>query len=315
MTALTLLPSLALALAAPDASISVKSLKTVLGVRPIALAAGPFGARFAASLENNTIRVYDVINLKVVRVLTGHPQPAYAVAWHPKGQILATGDESARIFLWDIKTGAKIREMRTHIRGIQALSFDASGTRLLSTGKDDVVKVYDVKTGKELRSIPGNGANFYSGTYLPGGSFAVGTLGDGVRVYSGSGVAKKYSGHEDRAVWDFDFHAPSNRLITAGRDSTAIVWDLKGAKKLQTLRGHGDWVNHVRLTPNGRFGFTASTDRTVKIWDMKALRSIGTLENMSSVGSPICVTADGNYLIGVNLDDWLQVFTISPRQP
>jgi WD40 repeat protein len=286
----------------------------VLGVKPIALAAGPYGARFAASLENNTIRVYDVINLKVVQVLIGHPQPAYAVAWHPNGQILASGDESARIFVWDIKTGKTIKQLRTHIRGIQALAFDATGTKLLSTGKDDVVKIYDLKTGKELRSINGSGANFYSATYMAGGSFGVGTLNDGVRVYGPSGVARKFMGHADLAVWDFDFHPASNRLVTAGRDATAIIWDLKANKKIQTLRGHGDWVNHVRLTPNGKYAFTASTDRTVKIWDMKAMKSVGTLDNMASVGSPLAVTADGNYLIGVNLDDWMQVFTINPPQ-
>ncbi len=293
---------------------AVTPLKTVLGVRPIALAAAPTGTRFAASLENNTIRIYDVINMAVVKVLIGHPQPAYAVAWHPKGTMIASGDESARIFLWDIKTGKKLKEMRTHTRGLQALSFDATGTRLLSTGKDDFVKVYDVKTGKEVRSIPGKGANFYSATFMPGGSFAVATLGDGIRVYGPSGVVRKYQGHSDGAVWDFDFNAGSNRLISGGRDATSICYDLKKAQKLQTFRGHGDWVNHVRITPNGRFAFSASTDRTVKIWNLKTNASAGKLENMASVGSPLCVTANGQFLVGVNLDDWLQVFTINPPQ-
>lgn len=306
--------SLIVAAVLGEPALSVKSLKTVYGVRPIALAAGPSGTRFAASLENNTIRIYDVINMAVVKVLIGHPQPAYAVAWNPKGTMIASGDESARIFLWDTKTGKKVREMRTHTRGIQSLCFDATGTRLLSTGKDDFVKMYDIKTGKELRSIPGKGANFYSATFMSGGSFAVATLGDGVRVYGNSGVARKFTGHSDGAVWDFDFNPKSNRLFSGGRDANAISYDLKKAQKIQTLRGHEDWVNHVRITPNGRYGFSASTDRTVRIWDLKTNTSAGKLENMSSVGSPICITANGQYLVGVNLDDWLQVFTISPAQ-
>jgi WD40 repeat protein len=302
------------AIALSQPAISVKPLKTVLGVRPIALTAAPTGTRFAASLENNTIRIYDVINLTVVKVLIGHPQPAYAVAWHPQATMVASGDESARIFLWDVKTGKKVKEIRTHIRGIQNLCFDATGTRLLSTGKDDVVKIYDVKTGKELRSIAGKGANFYSATYMPGGSFAVGTLGDGIRVYGPSGVVRKFQGHSDGAVWDFDYNASSNRLVSAGRDSTSIAYDLKKAQKIQTLRGHQDWVNHARITPNGRFAFTSSTDRTIRIWNLKTNTSAGQIENMSSVGTPICVTGNGQYLIGANADDWLQVFTINPPQ-
>lgn len=311
---MTLLSGLALT-SSIGQGISVTPLKTVLGLRPIALAAGPTGSRFAASIENSTIRVYDVFNLKVERVLIGHPQPAYAIAFHPNGQLLASGDESARIFIWDIKSGKKIKEMRTHIRGIQALNFDATGTKLLSTGKDDVVKIYDWKLGKELKSYNGNGANFYSATYMPGGSFAVATLSDGVRLYGPSGVAKKYQGHSDRAVWDFDYHAASNRLLTGGRDASALVYDLKAAKKIQSFKGHQDWINHVRFTPNGNFAFTASTDRTVKIWNMKTLASTGVIPNMTSVGSPLAVTADGAYLIGVNQDDYMQLFTIKPAQP
>jgi WD40 repeat protein len=313
MTMLSLLTGIAVA-ATAQAPLAVKPIKTVQGVRPIALVAGPTGTKFAASLENSTIRVYDVVNLKVLRVLSGHPQPAYAIAFHPKGQILASGDESARIYLWDLKTGKKIREMRTHIRGIQNLSFDSTGTRLVSTGKDDVVKIYDTKTGKELRSIPGNGANFYSATYLPGGAFAVGTLSDGVRVYGAQGVARKYGGHADGAVWDFDFNVKTNRMVTGGRDSNAIAHDYKGAKKIQTFRGHGDWVNSVALTPNGRFAFTASTDRTIRYWDMKSNRLVGMIENMTSVGSPMAITANGQYLVGVNLDDWMQIFELKPVQ-
>lgn len=315
MIVTSLIAGLAVANASYQAAPTVTSLKTIQGVRPIALAAGPFGSRFAASLENATIRIYDVINLTVVKVLIGHPQPAYAVAWNPKGTMIASGDESARIFLWDVKTGKKIREMRTHIRGIQALSFDSTGTRLVSTGKDDVVKIYDVKTGKELRSIPGKGINFYSAQYLPGGSFGVGTLGDSVRVYTPNGaLAKRYAAHDDKAVWDFDYSAKSNRLVTAGRDGKAAAFDLKTANRLQYLRGHEDWVVHTRLTPNGRFAFTSSTDRTVRIWNLKSLASAGKIENMSSVGSPLAVTANGQYLVGENIDGWMQVFEIKPPQ-
>lgn len=304
-----------LALIAPaQGAVTLKPIKTVMGVRPLAMAAAPTGTRFAASLENNTIRVYDVVNMKVVRVLIGHPVPAYAVAWHPNGQMIASGDESARIFLWDIKTGAKVKEMRTHIRGIQNLSFDASGNFLLSTGKDDVVKIYDTRTGKEIRTIKGNGANFYSATYTPGGGFAVATLGDGIRAYAGTKVAKKYTAHSDKAVWDFDFHTPTNRLISAGRDGTAAVFDLKGAKRLNSLKGHEDWVVHVRITPNGRYAVTGSTDRTVRLWDLKTYKPAGVVENMTTVGSPIAITANGQYVAAVNMNDWLQVFELVPRQ-
>ncbi len=294
--------------------LSVTPVKTVPGARILALAPGHVGSRFVASMENRAIRLYNASDRMIIREFQGHPQPAYAVACSDDGKRIASGDESGRIFVWHVASGGKAIEIRPHIRGVQALCFSKDGKRLLSTGKDDTVKVIDIASGKVLKNILGKGANLYSAKYLPGSEqWGVGTLGSGAKVYGGAQEVR-FMGHADNSVFDVDFHPPSKRALTAGRDATAMVWDLKTGKRIQTLRGHGDWVVHASFTPNGRFAATSSSDRTVKVWDMKSFACVKTLDNESAVGSPLCVTPDGQYLITASIDDSLQVNFLSPAQ-
>jgi len=63
--------------------------------------------------------------------------------------------------------------------------------------------------------------------------------------------------------------APDGRLVTAGDDKTARVWELKnrGAEPL-VLRGHEGWILALGFAPDGRL-VTAGVDRTVRVWDLK----------------------------------------------
>lgn len=303
-------------LAVSSAPITVTPGKPILGARALALAAAPSGARFAATLEDGTVRVYDAATRMTIKDLGKHPQPAYAIAWSADGAWIATGDESARIFLWDTRTWKKIREFRTHTRGIQSLSFNFPRTLLLSTGKDDVCKVYNLSTGKES-NYPGKGANFYGAKFISKmNDFAMADLGVGGRVYGSNGAVKSFfAGHGGQGAMNIAINRAGTRAVTAGKDATAIVWDMKGPKKLNSLKGHGDWIINCDFSPNGKLVATGSSDRSVRVWDVASFQRIGTLDNQSSVGSPVCFTADGKYLVTVNLDDVIQINTVNPAQP
>jgi WD40 repeat protein len=70
------------------------------------------GQRFAAtsSLDGKgEVRVYDVTSGKKVTLekVTG---PAYAVAWHPQGNVVASAGFDGKVWLHDQATGKLIRE-------------------------------------------------------------------------------------------------------------------------------------------------------------------------------------------------------------
>jgi WD40 repeat protein len=292
--------------------------KIVPELRPIALAAAPTGSKFVACMEDGSVRIIDATTRQTVKVLDKHPQPCYAVAWSKDGLLIATGDETARVWLSSAVSGKKIREYRVHIRGIEKLSFNVGSNLLISTGKDDAIKVYNLASNspKEEREILGKGINFYGATFSPTlpTTFVTATLGPGPRFYDAKtgGVAGFLTGHDGQGSFDMAYNASGTRTVSAGRDSTAILWDTKTDKKLGSLKGHQDWIMDVAFTPNGKYIATSSTDRTVKLWSIYNYQKVAEIQDQSFVGSPICFTADGKNLITVNDQGYLQYNSINP---
>ena len=317
---MNLLTLLTLAPAFQGSDPAVATLKVVEGIHPVAIAACPTGRRVAIALEDGSVQIMDSTTRQTVRKLAKHPQPCYAITWSPDGAFLATGDESARVFVEDTRNGGLVRQYRTATKGIQKLSFNAPRTLLAATGKDDTIRVYDLTdaTKKEKYLLLGKGANFYGAAFHPKlpTTLVTGILGSGGRQYdvvSGK-VTAFITGHGGQGVWDTAFNATGTRLVTSGRDSTAILWDTKGYKKLGSFKGHQDWVMSAVFSPNGKYVATASTDRTVRIWNTFTFKKVAELQNETSVGSPLSFSADGAVLASVDVAGNLQFSSINPAQ-
>ena len=315
---MTTLIFLAAAQAGP--TFTVKLEKTVPNLHPIAFAPAPLGSQVAMSMEDSTVRVLDAKTRNTTRNLATHPQPVYALSCSNDGAWIASGDESARIWIEDARNGSKVREYRTHTRGIQKLSFDSSRKFLASTGKDDQIKVYDTTdpAPKEKFSILGKGSNVYGAEFSPNSTrIATGILSDAGRVYDGTigKVISFFSYTGSQGTYDMAYNPTGTRIVTAGRDGTAVVFDAKTNKMIASLKGHQDWVIDAAFSPNGQFIATSSTDRTVKIWNAFSFAKVAELTDQSSVGSPLAWTADGNFLLTVDISGGLQVNRVSPAQP
>jgi len=306
--------------ATPPKELTVSVVKVEEALRPIALAASPFGTKFVAAMEDGTIRIIDAKTRQTVKKLTTHVQPAYGIAWSQDGSLVATGDETARIFVENVLNGKMEHQYRTHTKGIEKLSFNSTRQYLVSTGKDDFVKVYDLSTRKikECCSVAGHGLNFYGATCHPKAPyiFAVGDLAAGGEILDARNgkLSRFIVGHGNQGVYDIAYNPSGTRYVTAGRDATAIVWDAKSAKKVGTLKGHLDWIMDTVYSPNGKYIATSSTDGTVKVWNSFTLQKVADLPHQLSVGSPLCFTADGSSLITVNDAGNLEFNSLSPIQ-
>jgi pleiotropic regulator 1 len=91
-------------------------------------------------------------------------------------------------------------------------------------------------------------------------------------------VIRHYHGHLS-AVYSLALHPTIDVLITAGRDSTARVWDMRTKANIHTLVGHTNTIASVVSQASDPQIITGSHDSTIRLWDLAAGKSICTLTN------------------------------------
>ena len=120
-------------------------------VRDIAFS--PTNEKYVTCSADKTLRISDLKNGLVEKVLEGHGSDASTVDWHPYYSLLASGGKDRYIKIWDPRQKGEICSMYNHTNSITKVRFSESGDYLLSGAKDQMVKLFEIRTMKELKSF------------------------------------------------------------------------------------------------------------------------------------------------------------------
>jgi serine/threonine protein kinase/WD40 repeat protein len=105
----------------------------------------------AASLEDNTIRIWDVDEGRSTVTLEGDSSNGMIVAFHPGGDLLASRGWSGVLRLWDIRTGRQVLSMPSG--WLPELRFSRDGSRLSAREGDGRAEILEVSYQTECRSL------------------------------------------------------------------------------------------------------------------------------------------------------------------
>jgi hypothetical protein len=67
-------------------------------------------------------------------------------------------------------------------------------------------------------------------------------------------------------VWNIQFSADGERVITGSDDLSACVWDARTGYALMEPLLHGGRVLRAEFSPNGSLAATLSVDHTLRLW-------------------------------------------------
>jgi WD40 repeat protein len=103
-------------------------------------------------------------------------------------------------------------------------------------------------------------------------------------------------------LWDPTF-SRDGKLLAVGEDAVedstqqgsggrVRLYDMEKLEELPSLRGHGDVVNSVAFSPDGRTLVSGSWDRQIKIWDLR------TGEERMTMRSPVLIPYRLQFALG-----------------
>ncbi len=185
----------------------------------------------------------------------------HVIAKNPRNNTIAVGCDDLR--LYDMKTGAI---QRTDLPGSFHFVCFHPSRELLAAANGWNVVVVDTRSMKIIAKLPTDHPVFSIDFGLKNDTLIV--CGQGVHVWNFQTVKKvrSFLGHDQHVVKSR--HLPvANKIITAAKDATFKIWDLKASVNPRMISHHGKPVRQIDFSPDQKWIASASEDGKVVIFD------------------------------------------------
>jgi WD40 repeat protein len=229
------------------------------------------------------------------RVITNHVTwgNPMAISTHNQWLALSTASRScssncAGVELFNIRKGNLLRTLSTtkSLGGVTSVAFSPDGSQLASGGTGGVV-IWDAVTGRCLRKL--DAGDVTSVAFSPdGGTLITGHRMSRVKIWNSTDgrIIKALSTHvvgsmdgprlnaELRARSGAMVFSPDGMFLASAvangrhREEEIGIWDAGRWELVRTLRGrHGDGVNQLVFSADGKWLASAGNDRTAGLWN------------------------------------------------
>ena len=165
------------------------------------------GKLFVASDKQGQIKVVDVYNKSILRILKGHTNAVRSCCWSTDNVHIFSGADDSSVKYWDLSTGSLLWENKSfhsdYIRSVDACP--NSPNLFISGSYDHTIALWDIRMRNNSNSSSSSGS------------------GSSMSEYSGKSVMS-FTGHE-QPVTQCKF-SPSGSLIISASGNQLKIWDI-----------------------------------------------------------------------------------------
>jgi WD40 repeat protein/tetratricopeptide (TPR) repeat protein len=208
------------------------------------------GTRLVTCSRDQSVIVWDAVNVAPLAVLRGFPDELYSAAMSPDLTQVAAGGGDGMIFITDARNP---REYQT-------------------------VGTEDVAVDNYLSPLVWS----HDGEYLAASGGRDGTTV--VHYSQGLQVATRLAGAHASPLASLDFGPGGERLASADRNGNVVIWDVAAGMPLVRFRAHDHSLNAIDVSRDGKWLATAANGPVAKLWNFATGEVVHVLDGHGESG-------------------------------
>jgi len=197
------------------------------------------------------------------------------------------------------------KTLRAHSNGVTSIAVSPDGKQVISASTDNTIKIWDTVKGIELMTI----------SKEHGGIITCAALSpDGRRVIAGDRVGqidvwelttskRVMTLTHERGVYSVTFSPDGSRIISAGPDPTAKLWDASTGTERTTLKFDSQGIYSAVFSPDGKRIAVTCFDCRITILDAVTTKEIMTLKGHKIFVDSVSFSPDNKVIVSAGVHE------------
>ena len=261
------------------------------------------GKRIVTASEDKSIKIWNGVTGKLLRMLSGHTTRVTALSLSPNDKYLASAGETGLVLAWELASGKRLGTVVKTGGQVHSMAFSPD-SRVLALPIAGRFALYTFATRKLLRYIGSQTNRAYSLDFAPDGKhIASGTQLKTIQLWEvASGkLVRSLTGHRGQ-VTSVRFSKNGQFLASGGSYGDVHLWEPSTGKKVFTLLGHNTHIHGLAFRPDNQTLASASSDKKIILWNVRSGRKLHTLVGHGAAVTGLQWRSDDKGLISSSSD-------------